>query len=96
MRRGSQTSGDQVLVEGSSLPSPLRNDLRGFLKRQPEVRAVTRKLHIGDPLLSPDSVGLLAPRFDVVVHIAERPQARTEERIHPIPDESLNKLMNGE
>jgi hypothetical protein len=79
MTQGSQTSGDQVLVECSSLPSPLRNDLQAFLQRQPEVRAMTRNLHISDALLNPDSVGLVAPRFDLVVHLAERPQASTPE-----------------
>ena len=74
MTQGSQTSSDQVLVECSSLPPPLRNDLQAFLLRQPEVRAVTRKLRISDALLNPDTVGLVAPRFDLVVHLAQRPQ----------------------
>jgi len=79
MTQGSQTSSDQVLVECSSLPPPLRNDLQAFLERQPEVRAVTRKLRVSDALLNPDTVGLVALRFDLVVHLAERPQASTTE-----------------
>lgn len=81
MIQGSQTSGDQVLVECSSLPPPLRNDLQAFLERQPEVREVTRKLRVSDALLNPDTVGLVAPRFDLVVHLAERSQASTGEAV---------------
>ena len=66
---GSQTSSDEVLVECSSLPPPLRNDLQAFLERQPELRAVTPKLRVSDALLDPDTVGLVAPRFDLVVHL---------------------------
>jgi hypothetical protein len=79
MTQGSQASGDQVLVECSTLPLPLRNDLQAFLQRQPEVRAVTRKLRISDALLNPDTVGLVATRFDLVVHLVERHQATTPE-----------------
>ena len=81
MTQGSQTSSDQVLVECSSLPPPLRNDLQAFLERQPEVRAVTRKLRVSDALLNPDTAGLVAPRFDLVVHLAERPEASTPEAV---------------
>ena len=79
MRPSSEASSDQVLVECSSLPPPLRNDLQAFLERQPEVRAVTRKLRVSDALLNPDTVGPVAPRFDLVVHLAECPQASTGE-----------------
>jgi len=79
MTQGSQISSDQVLVECSSLAPDLRNDLKAFLERQPEVRAVTRKLHVSDALLNPDTIGLIAPRFNLVVHLAEHPQAGTEE-----------------
>lgn len=75
----SQEPGDQVLVECSSLPPSLRNDLQAFLERQPEVRAVTRKLHVSDAALNPDTVGLVFPRVDLVVHLAECPQASTAE-----------------
>ena len=88
MTQGSPTSGDQVLVECSSLPPPLRNDLQAFLEHQPEVRAVTRKLRVSDALLNTDTVGIVAPRFDLVVHLAEHPQASTaesgEDRAGPI------------
>lgn len=57
----------QVLVECSSLPPPLRNDLQAFLERQPEVRAVWRRLRVSDALLNPDTVGIIAPSFDLVV-----------------------------
>jgi hypothetical protein len=77
MTRGSQRSSDQVLVECSSLPPLLRNDLQAFLERQPEVRAVMRKLRLTDALWNPDTVGLVAPHFDLVVHLGERPQAST-------------------
>lgn len=79
MTQGSQPSGDQVLVECSSLPPPLRNDLQAFLERQPEVRAVTPRLRVSDALLNPDTVGIVAPRFDLVVHLAEHTQASTAE-----------------
>jgi hypothetical protein len=82
MTHGSQASSDQVLVECSSLPPPLRNNLQAFLERQPEVRAVTRKLRVSEALLNPETVGLVAPRFDLVVHLAERPhQASTAEAV---------------
>ena len=66
-------------MECSSLPPPLRNDLQAFLERQPEVRSVRRKLRVSNALSNPDIVGLVAPRFDLVVHLAERPQPNTEE-----------------
>ena len=88
MTQGSPTSGDQVLVECSSLPPPLRNDLQTFLEHQPEVRAVTRKLRVSDALLNTDTVGIVAPRFDLVVHLAVHPQTSTaesgEDRAGPI------------
>jgi hypothetical protein len=74
MTQSSEASSDQVLVECSSLPPPVRNDLQAFLERQREVRAVTRKLRVSDALSNPDTVGLVAPRFDLVVHLAERPR----------------------
>ena len=74
MTQSSEASGDQVLVECSSLPPLLRNDLQAFLERQPDVRAVTRKLRVSEVLT--DTVGLIAPRFDLVVHLAERPRAK--------------------
>lgn len=79
MTQSSEASSDQVLVECSSLPPPLRNDLLAFWERQPEVRAVTRKLRVSDALSNPDTVGLIAPRFDLVVHLAERPRPSTAE-----------------
>jgi hypothetical protein len=88
MTQGSPTSGDQVLVECSSLPPPLRNELQAFLEHQPEIRAVTRKLRVSDALLNTDTVGIVAPRFDLVVQLAEHPQASTaesgEDRAGPI------------
>ena len=47
-----------------------------FLEHQPEVRAVTRKLRVSEALSNPDTVG---PRFDLVVHLAERPRPSTAE-----------------
>ena len=83
MTQDSQASSDQVVVECSSLPP-----LQAFLERQPEVRAVTRSLHVSDALLNPDTIGLVAPRFDLVVHLAERPKAGTatapDDRAAPI------------
>jgi hypothetical protein len=49
----SEASNDQVLVECSSLPLPLRNDLQAFLERQPEVHAV-QKLRVIE-VLNPDT-----------------------------------------
>ena len=72
MTLSSEASGDQVLVECSSLPPILHNDLQAFLERQPDVRAVTRKLRVSEVLT--DIVGLIGPRFDLVVHLAERPR----------------------
>ena len=69
----------QVLVECSSLPPLLRNDLQAFLERQPEVRAVWRRLRVSDALLNPDTVGTVAPRFDLVVYLAEHLQPMTTE-----------------
>lgn len=74
MTQSSEASSHQVLVECSSLPPPLRNDLQAFLERQPEVRAVTRKLRVSEALSNPETVGLVAPRFDLVVQLAERPR----------------------
>jgi hypothetical protein len=83
----SEASNDQVLVECSSLPPPLRNDLQAFLERLPEVRAVTRRLRVSE-VLNPETVGLIAPRFDLVVHLADRSRPNTaaaaEERAAPI------------
>jgi len=88
MTEHSPTSTHQVLVECSSLAPPLRNDLQAFLERQPEVCAVTRKLRVSDSLSNPNTVGLVAPRFDLVVHLAERPQSSTadeaDDRASPI------------
>jgi hypothetical protein len=70
MERSTGSSGYQVLVECSSL-SPLdRTDLQVFLERQPGVERVTSKLHVTDALLNPETHGLVAPRFDLVVHLA--------------------------
>jgi hypothetical protein len=88
MTQSSEASSDQVLLECSSLSPLLRNDLQAFLERQPEVRAVTRKLRVSEALSNPDTVGLLAPRFDLVVHLAERPRSSTtdaaDDRAAPI------------
>ena len=81
MTKSSEASSDQVLVECSSLPPLLRNDLPAFLERQPEVRAVTRKLHVNDALLNSDTVGLVALRFDLVVHLSECPRPSTAEEM---------------
>jgi hypothetical protein len=68
--------------------TPSSNDLQAFLERQPEVRAVTRKLRVSEALSNPDTVGLLAPRCDLVVHLAERPRSSTtgaaDDRAAPI------------
>ena len=82
MTQSSEASGDQVLVECSSLPPLLRNDLQAFLERQPDVRAVTRKLHTSEALLNPDTVGLVALRFDLVVHLAEHAGPTTADATH--------------
>ena len=84
MTKGSQSSSDQVLVECSSLPALLRDDLQAFLERQPEVQSVTRNLHVSEALLSIDA-GLMVPRFDLVVHLAECTQPSTaDHRATPI------------
>jgi hypothetical protein len=69
----------QVFVECSSLSPILRDDLQAFLERLPEVRFVTRKLHVTEALINPDTHGLVAPRFDLVVHLVERPRTSTVE-----------------
>ncbi len=92
MTRDSQKFSDQVLVECSSLAPHQRNDLQAFLERQPEVRAVTRKLRVSDALLNSDTVGLVAPRFDLVVHLAERPRASTAEAAHERAAPILKKV----
>jgi hypothetical protein len=63
-----EASSDQVLIECSTLSPLQRVDLQAFLERQPEVQSVTRRLHASDALLSPDTQGLVIPRFDLVVH----------------------------
>ncbi len=74
-----------MLVECSSLSPLLRCDLQAFLERLPEVRLVTRKLHVSDALLKPDTVGLVTPRFDLVVHLAEdNPTKSADDRATPI------------
>ena len=65
-----ESSGHEVLVECSSLSPLERTDLQAFLERQPEVRQVTRRLHLADAVLKPDALGLIAPRFDLVVHLS--------------------------
>jgi hypothetical protein len=94
MTQSSEASSDQVLVECSSLSPPLRNDLQAFLERQPEVRAVTRKLRVSDALLNPDTVGLVAPRFDLVVHLAERPRPSTTEADDDRAEPILKKVAD--
>jgi hypothetical protein len=74
-----ELSDAQVFVECSSLPPLLRNDLQAFLEGQPGVRQVTRKLHLSEAILSPNTVGLVSPSFDLVVHLAEGAQLRTAE-----------------
>jgi len=88
---GSEGSNEEVLVECSSLPPPLRNNLQAFLERQPEVRAVTRKLRVSE-VLNPDTVGLITPRFDLVVHLAERPRPSTAEAAEDRAAPILNKI----
>ena len=69
----SESSSDEVLLDCSSLPPLARADLQTFLERQPEVQSVTRRLHVTDILLNPDTQGLVSPRFDLVVHLAGPP-----------------------
>src|SRR6201997_2124486 len=66
MTQSSEASSDQVLVECSSLSPLLRNDLQAFLERQPEVRAVTRKLRVSEAYRILILLRLVAPRFDVL------------------------------
>ena len=75
-----EPSSDQVLVECSSLSPLLRSDLQAFLERQPEVWQVTRRLRVTDALVNPDTLGLVAPRFDIVVLLQKtaRPEMATE------------------
>jgi hypothetical protein len=68
-----------VLVECSSLSPLQRSELQALLERQPEVRQVTRRLHVTDALLNPDMLGVVAPRFDLVVHLAEGSRTNTGE-----------------
>ena len=65
-----ESSDAEVLIECSTLSHLERSDLQVFLERQPEVATVRRKLHVTDTLLSPDTVGLVVPCFDLIVHIA--------------------------
>ena len=79
MAHETEPSDDQVLVECSSLPPLLRNNLQAFLESQPEVRQVRRKLHASEALLNPNTVGLLSPSFDLVVHLDEGSHLGTPE-----------------
>ena len=63
-------SSDEVLVECSSLSPIDRSNLQAFLERQPEVQSVSRRLHVTEALLNPETQGLLVPCFDLVVHLA--------------------------
>jgi hypothetical protein len=76
----SESSSDEVLLDCSSLPPLARADLQTFLERQPEVQSFTRRLHITDTLLNPDTQGLVSPRFDLVVHLAGPPLQRGANR----------------
>jgi hypothetical protein len=64
-------SSDEVLVECSSLSPSERNGLQEFLELQPEVGRVSRRLHVTNTLLNPDTLGLVVPRFDLIVHVAQ-------------------------
>src|ERR1700686_5540023 len=64
----SESSSDEVLLDWSALLPLARASLQTFLARQPEVQSVTRRLHVTDTLLNPDTQGLISPRFDLVVH----------------------------
>jgi hypothetical protein len=66
-----ESENDEVLVECSSLPPRLRRDLQAFLENQPEVQRVSPHLHVTDTLVDPETVGLVIPRFDLVVHLAK-------------------------
>ena len=68
-----QLSSDEVLVECSSLSPIDRANLQAFLERQPEVHSVSRRLHVADALLDPETQGLLIPSFDLVIHLASPP-----------------------
>ena len=65
-----QLYSDEVLVECSSLSPLVRANLQEFLERQPEVQSVSRRFHVTDALLDPETQGLLIPCFDLVVHLA--------------------------
>ena len=46
---------------------------------QPEVRQAFRKLHTSESLLNPNTIGLVSPRFNLVVHLAEDSRPDTTE-----------------
>jgi hypothetical protein len=78
MKELNEPSSDQVFVECSSLSPIYRASLQVFLERQPEVMRVSRKLHVTDPLIDPATLGLVVPRFDLVVHLAMQQSERNE------------------
>ena len=64
----------------------MRSDIMGtpdqcIMRERPVfgMRGCDTKVRVSDALLNPDTLGLVAPRFDLVVHLAERPQASTTE-----------------
>ena len=90
-----EPSDDQVLVDCWSL-SPLdRAALQVFLERQPEVHSITRRLHIADALLNPDTQGLLIPCFDLVVHLAS-PRSPERAPSHEAAAAILKKIAEWE
>jgi hypothetical protein len=96
MTEKSEPADAEVLVECSALPPILRINLQAFLEREPEVRQVTRKLHVTEALLSPDTRGLVAPRFGLVVHLTGQPQTTTAQTADDRgARESSRKSLNG-
>jgi hypothetical protein len=89
----SASSGYEVLLDCSSLPPLVRASLQTFLERQPEVQSITRRLHVTDILLNPDTLGLVTPRFDLVVHLAGQPSP--EGAIPEAGLQSSEKLRSG-
>jgi hypothetical protein len=75
-----EPSPDHVVVECSTLSPQQRTELQTFLKEQPEVLEVTRKLHVTDALLNPGTLGLVPAGFDLValLHPTTPPEMATE------------------
>lgn len=90
-----ESSHDELLVECSSLSPLLRSDLQAFLERQSEVQRVSLRLRVTDALLNPDTLGLISPRFELVVPLVKDPRTGIEAEEGLTGPRSLERSASG-